>query len=285
MASLSPNRYINNYIFGPTQKLFEDLTIGAIKNMGFWVNYLPRTSVNLDDLFGESTVNSFNDAVMIEAYPNNTEGFDGARFMSKFDVQIKDELHLSISRKRFEEVRLEHLMSENDDTMEQEVTNRYMPGQLNGILMEEGNIEGYYIPYDRPREGDLIWVSTFQRLFEIKFVQHDAIFYQGGSLQTYELFCELFEYSHEKLDTGDTEIDSIEDLFSGDLMRSPMTTEDDDSIKLEDDTDQATIIDEDVQVEDTDKQADNKLLTDEADGVVDFSEISPFVKRNTDFKW
>ncbi len=283
MASRSPNRYVNNYIYGPTQKLYEDLIIDAIRMHGLWVNYLPRTAVNLDDLFGESTVNSYNDAVMIEAYVNQAEGFEGARMMSKFGPQFQEEMTLTISQKRFEEVRVEHLMSEYDSVLEQEVTNRYQPNQLNGILLEEGNVEGYFIPYNRPREGDLIWISQFQRLFEIKFVQHDSIFYQGGALQTYDLYVEVMEYSQEQLNTGDSEIDSIEDLFSGDVLRNPITEEDSDNIGL--DGEDGIIVNEDINPETSDPTADNELFREEADGVVDFSEASPFVKRNTTFKW
>ena len=40
-------------------------------------------------------------------------------------------------------------------------------------------------------------------------VEHEAIFYQMGSLQTYDLRCELFEYSNEIIETGVEEIDEI----------------------------------------------------------------------------
>jgi hypothetical protein len=250
---------------------------------GLWVSYLPRTAVNMDDLFGESTVNSYNDAVALEAYVNQAEGFEGARMMSKFGPQFQEEMTLTIAQKRWDEVRVEHLMTEYDTIVEQEMTSRYLPNQLNGILLEEGNIEGYYIPYDRPREGDLIWISQFSRMFEIKFVQHDSIFYQGGALQTYDLYVELLQYSQEKLETGDTEIDSIEDLFSGDILRDPITDEAAEDIGI--DGEDGIIVDESINPENSDKTADNDLFRQEVDGVVDFSEASPFVKRNTSFKW
>ena len=47
-------------------------------------------------------------------------------------------------------------------------------------------------------------------LFEIKYVEHQAPFYQLGDLYCYELRTELFRYSGEDLDTGVAEIDSIE---------------------------------------------------------------------------
>jgi len=59
----------------------------------------------------------------------------------------------------------------------------------------------------RPREGDLIYFPLGQRLFEVKFVEHEQPFYQLGKLYTYELKCELFEYEDEVLDTSIDEID------------------------------------------------------------------------------
>jgi hypothetical protein len=47
-------------------------------------------------------------------------------------------------------------------------------------------------------------------LFEIKHVQDTNVFYQMGGLQTFDLVCELFEYSDEAIDTGIEELDSIE---------------------------------------------------------------------------
>jgi hypothetical protein len=283
MSSLSPNKYVNNYVYGPTQKLQEDLIIEAIKFHGVWTKYLPKTAVNIDDLFGESTVNEFNDAVEVEMYIHNTEGFDGQRLMSKLGVTIQDEMKLTVARKRFEEVRLEYVVNENGDNIEAEYVYQFWPDQSGGILLEDGNNEGYSIEYSRPREGDLLWIPIMQRMFEIKFVQNDAIFYQGGHLPTFDLFVELFEYSHEKLDTGSPVIDSIEDLFSGDIMRDSVTMEDDKNIGLEDSTGQ--IVSEDINPEDSDKQADNSLFDKENDGVIDFSELNPWVKRNEAFKW
>lgn len=282
MTNRSPNRYINSYVFGPQQKLFEDLIVEAIQIHGFWINYMPKTKVNLDLLFGESTAATFENAVIIEAYTKNNEGFDGQRLMSKFGIEIQDEVILTIAQRRFEEVRAEHLEDEEGFVFDQEVTSRYGPKQFNGILLEEGSIEGYYIDYSRPREGDLIFIPIFNKVFEISFVKHDAIFYQGGKLQTYDLYCNLFQYSSEEFNTGVPAIDSIEDLFSGDVLKYNMLEEDGDSIGTEDD---GNLIEENDVPDSVDGQANNHLITTLADDVVDFSEKSPFVRRNENEKW
>ena len=60
----------------------------------------------------------------------------------------------------------------------------------------------------RPREGDLVFFPLGQRLFEIKFVEHEEPFYQLGSNYVYKLKCELFEYEDEVIDTDIAAIDS-----------------------------------------------------------------------------
>ena len=59
----------------------------------------------------------------------------------------------------------------------------------------------------RPKEGDLIYFPLGDRLFEIKFVEHEKPFYQLQKTYVYELRCELFRYEDEVIDTGIEEID------------------------------------------------------------------------------
>ena len=60
----------------------------------------------------------------------------------------------------------------------------------------------------RPKEGDLIFFPLGDRLFEIKYVEHEQPFYQLKKDYVYELRCELYRYEDEVLDTG---IDDIDD--------------------------------------------------------------------------
>ena len=50
-------------------------------------------------------------------------------------------------------------------------------------------------------------------MFEIRFVEHEKPFYQVSQLPTYELQCELFEYSSEKFDTSIEELDRFEQIY------------------------------------------------------------------------
>jgi hypothetical protein len=72
----------------------------------------------------------------------------------------------------------------------------------------------------RPKEGDLIYFPLGDRLFEIKFVEHEKPFYQLQKNYVYEIRCELFRYENEVIDTGVDEIDDflLEENMMGRLM-------------------------------------------------------------------
>ena len=108
--------------------------------------------------------------------------------MSKFGIRVTDEATFIISSERFED---------------------YIGNIAATINAAEDLRLGLQI--DRPAEGDLIYFPLTDSLFEIKFVEHENPFYQLGSLYTYELRCELFEYEQEIFDT---EIESIDDNVS-----------------------------------------------------------------------
>ena len=59
----------------------------------------------------------------------------------------------------------------------------------------------------RPKEGDLVYFPLGDRLFEIKYVEHEQPFYQLQKNYVYELRCELFRYEDEVLDTNIEYID------------------------------------------------------------------------------
>lgn len=154
------------------QNLIEDLTVESIKIHGKDMIYLPRTTNNKDDIFGEDTISSFEDSFFIEMYISSVDGFGGdGDFISKFGLEIRDTVDLIVSKKRFQ----------------------------------------YESDMDRPREGDLVYLPLTRGLFEIKFVEHENPFYQVGKLYTYKLSCELFQYSQEDIDTDQSVIDGIED--------------------------------------------------------------------------
>jgi hypothetical protein len=164
------------------QRLVQDLINEQLKIYGVDVIYIPRKFVRKQTIIREIQSSKFDDNYAIEAYINNYDGYSGqGDILSKFGVNLKDELSLVISKERFEDFISPFLeVSDNDE-----------------IILAS-----------RPREGDLVYFPLGQRLFEVKFVEHEVNFYQLGKLYMYELKCELFEYEDEVIDTTIDEIDS-----------------------------------------------------------------------------
>ena len=245
------NHYFNNFTNSMEQNLVEDLIIESIRIYGIECLYIPRTLVKEDLLFGEDVLSKFSTAYPIEMYVKSVDGFEGdGTFLSKFGLEIRDQMILTMARRRF----VEEVYVDGTDTV--------------GTT-------------DRPNEGDLIYFPLNNKLFEIKFVEHEAIFYQMGSLQTYDITCELFEYSHERLDTGIAAIDNIETAQSGDMLAFQITDEAGNIFNMEDGS---GMVQENYRIEDTDNAANNEFfttqttdLTDGSDNnFIDWTESNPF---------
>lgn len=163
------------------QNLYEDIIIESLKMYGQDVYYIPRDIVSEDRIFGDDVQSRFNSAYKIEMYIENTDGFDGeGDLFTKFGVEIRDQATFIVSRKRWSQT----------------------------ISRYDNEIESV-----RPREGDLIYISLSNSIFQIQHVEHEQPFYQISNLPTYKLRCELFEYSGEDLDTGVNAIDNVEELY------------------------------------------------------------------------
>ena len=161
------------------QRLIQDLINEQVQIYGIEVTYIPRKFVNKQSIIEEIQSSRFEDNFLLEAYVNTYEGYSGAGdVMTKFGVSLRDELTVTISKERFED---------------------FIAPFLDDLDFELGS---------RPREGDLIYFPLGQRLFEVKFVEHEKPFYQLQKNYVYELQCELFEYEDEIIDTSIDEIDT-----------------------------------------------------------------------------
>ena len=176
---MSTNLYFNNFPKNITseQLLVEDLVIESLKIHGMDVYYMPRTSRDtVDYIFGEDTLKQYVAAYPIEMYLENVTGMEGeGDFISKFGLEIRDEVQLLVSRRRF----------------------------------------AASVPQIRPNEGDLIYIPLVQNFFEITFVEHEndqAMFYtlgrgRGANVYVYGLKLKQFVFSNEIIETGIPEID------------------------------------------------------------------------------
>ena len=166
------------------QRLVQDLINEQLTIYGVEVTYIPRKYVRKATVLKEVTSSKFDDNFLLEAYVDNYEGYSGqGDIMTKFGVSLKDELTVTVSKERFED--------------------------FISPFLDAGDYE----LSTRPREGDLVYFPLGQRLFEVKFVEHENPFYQLGKNYVYQLKCELFEYEDEILDTDIEAIDTqLEDL-------------------------------------------------------------------------
>ena len=165
----------------PEKRLYEDITIEALKIYGHDVYYIPRTIVNTDAIFNEDELSKFGSAYQIEMYVENTDGFEGdGDLLSKFGVEVRDSMTLVIATRRWEEL----------------------------VGRFQNPVEA------RPQEGDLIYFPLVKGLFQITFVEDETPFYQIANVPTFKLSCELFEYGNEAIDTGVKDIDAFETSFA-----------------------------------------------------------------------
>ena len=181
---MATNFFFNNFPSTQVtseQLLMEDLVIESLKMHGMDVYYLPRESrSSIDYLYGEDPMKSYTQAFPVEMYLENVTGMDGeGDFISKFGLEIRDEVSMLVARRRF----------------------KYALASMELI---------------RPREGDLLYLPLLQNFFEITKVEHEdnqAMMYTLGrgrdtNVYLFALKLKKFVFSNEKIITGIEEIDA-----------------------------------------------------------------------------
>ena len=164
------------------QSLVQDLINEQLRIYGVDVYYLPRIYATEKTVIKEVIESKFTSAYPIEAYVETYDGYSGlGTLLSKFGIQEADDLTVTISKERFENY-IQPLIEEKDD-----------------IKLSS-----------RPKEGDLIYFPLGDRIFEIKYVEHEKPFYQLKKNYVYQLTCQLFRYEDELIKTS---IDQIDDNF------------------------------------------------------------------------
>ena len=166
------NPYFNNYTHAGQQSLLESLIIEAIQIYGFNMIYLPKTNASLDAIFRESDIDIFESHFTVETYLKSTEGFAGdGKFMTiNLGFEIRDQATFTVAQSVFKTI----------------------------------------TSMTRPREGDLMYFPLDKKCYEIKYVDHQSIFYQLGKLNTWDLTVELLEYNGQIFRTGISDIDAIQ---------------------------------------------------------------------------
>jgi len=271
---MATNKYFRPFTYGREQDTAEDLIIESIKIYGLDVKYMPRTIVGPDALLGEDPLSKFEDAIDIEMYIKNTQQFEGeGDFLSKFNLEIRDQITFVMARKRWEQVSNEKMLTEVGYNIQLENGSTTSWGTSNALRLENGGTEGYQTTSPRPFEGDFIFFPLNNKLYEIKFVEHENIFYQHGKLYTYELTCELVDRMGAiDLNTGNTAIDAIESRYSQDILIYQIQNQDGTNILSED----GGYMLQEYRIEIQNKTANNEVFTQKSIDYLDFSERNPF---------
>jgi hypothetical protein len=223
---MATNVFFRNYDNFNEQQLIDDLVIESIKMYGVDVIYIARDFGAIDRVFNEDDLPLYNKVFQFEAYVKSVDGFEGeGDFLSKFGLQIRDQVTFSVANRTFE---------------------RFVTRETEDII--------------RPREGDLIYFPINEKMFEIKFTEHESVFYQNGSLQVFDMRCELIEYSGQRMETG---YENIDDYF--DKIDTTGTT-----------TLQALA---NTEADGSDALARNYTFETEGDNILDFSESDPFTEN------
>ncbi|AOV58619.1 neck protein [Synechococcus phage S-CAM3] len=164
------------------QGLIQSLVDEQIKLFGSDVYYLPRKMIK-DVPLNDVLYSEFTTQYMIEMLLINVEGFGSpSEFISKFGLRITDEITMVVSQNRWSQVFQE--------------------------FADITTVDG------RPNEGDLIYLPLTQDLYEIKFVEREAPFYQLGKNYIYTMTAEIYELGNDEFETGIGEIDEIEEIFA-----------------------------------------------------------------------
>lgn len=241
---MSTNFFINNFQASQEQNLMEDLIIESIRFYGQDMYYIPRVINNFDEIYVADDQSSYETPYSVEMYIKSLNGFSGdGSFMSKFGIEVRDQVIFSVARRVFQ------------------------------------NEIGQFTTQPRPNEGDLIYFPLNRKCFQIKYVNQHEMFYPLGKLYTWELTCELFEYSGEKLSTGIPEIDDLQvkydtNMYSFallDINGAPILDENGDLIMMEDSS-----VNDLPHNASGDLNIMNEEIQKESDMFVDFNAFDPF---------
>ena len=225
---MATNVFFRNYDYYNEQQLIDDLVIESIKMYGVDVIYVKRSLGAVDEVLNEDDLPLYDEVFQFEAYVKNVDGFEGeGDFLSKFGLQIRDSVTFTVANRTFE---------------------RYVTREVVEII--------------RPREGDLIYFPLNEKMFEIKFVEHESVFYQSGALQVYDMRAELIEYSGQRFNTGYPNIDN----YFEDIDTTVTTT-------------LADLSNTHPDAVGADNLADNYTFETEGDNILDFTEVDPFTEN------
>jgi len=153
-------------------------------NSGFGIDSPMKSNTEWNQLYGEDPLIAYNNAIRMKGMLENYDFYEGThQIFNKFGFSMSDEITLTFEIETFR-----NIMDMNS------------------------------IPYNRPEEGDLIAFELAEaknnkfQLFEINYVNESFSYFSFGQLSIFKVRCKVFQYSMEKIETGEEKIDQIKNI-------------------------------------------------------------------------
>lgn len=164
-----------NYDTSGEINLVKQLQQEQIRMYGYNVTYILRTNNTMDELYGESIGSTFKHSFRIEVMPETPELMMGRDSIMPYGYAMTDQVVLHVSFDRIiEEIR-------------------------------KLNVEDR----EYPKAGDLVAWDIPGNIMEVLYVEDKVIPFAKGTWTMYALTCQVFNLNGETFDTGDENIDFL----------------------------------------------------------------------------
>lgn len=185
---MAVSKYFNHTANTAQQNFVNSLIVEAIQQRGINVNYLPRHIIEDNDALNEATIVEYSRNKLIEMYVEEVTNFNGAgSIFAKFgDMDFDDTMTLMVAQSRFDE-------------------------ELNQFT-------------DKPKDGDLIHLPDYNKIFVVTKLLEDTEFQQWGQNYVWRIKCKVFKYGHENVYTDIDEVDDAIDLLDDEMSERLLGT-------------------------------------------------------------
>jgi hypothetical protein len=167
-----------NYDTSSEVQLVKELQQEQIRTHGYNLTYIVRTNNTLDDIYGESIGSTFKHSFRLEALAETPDLMLGRDAIMGYGYSMTDTVTITASLDRVRE-------------------------EIAKLGVRETNV---------PAVGDLIAFDIPGNIMEIKYIEDKAPAYLKGTWTVYTFYCQVFNVGQETFDTGDAEVDFLNEF-------------------------------------------------------------------------
>lgn len=167
-----------NYDTSSEVQLVKELQQEHIRTHGVNVTYIVRTNNTLDNVYGESIGSTFKHSFRIEAIAESPDLMIGRDAIMGYGYSMTDTVTLFIAFDRLRD-------------------------EIRKLGIKDRTV---------PVVGDLIAFDIPGNIMEIKYIEDKNPAYIKGTWTVYSLTCQVFNVGQETFDTGDDEVDFLNEF-------------------------------------------------------------------------